>query len=1325
MPSILVHRSIQSGYLCCQNCQTLCVLLGQSFQIFPHFPVVTAQNCDKMSDKSAEKIPVLSTVDVKPEELAKKCKFVFDRPPEAPVFRPTLEEFKDPAAYISKIRPTAEECGICKIIPPSSWSPPFTLDVAKMRFTPRVQRLNELEAKTRVKLNFLDQIDKFLELQGGMLKIPMVEKRALDLYSLYSEVQSENGFEAACRERKWSKIARRMGYAQGRSMGAILKSHYEKILYPFELHSTGKSADVKPAPVVKEEDPLTKYVCLKCNRGGDDELMLLCDECDDAYHTFCLVPPLREVPQSAWRCPKCVVEVVNQPVEAFGFEQAKREYTLLEFSDMADAFKKNYFHMQAHLVPLETVETEFWRIVSSIDEDVTVEYGADLHTMDHGSGFPTRNSLYMHPSDQEYAESSWNLNNLPLLEDSVLKHITADISGMKAPWMYVGMCFAAFCWHNEDHWNYSVNYLHWGEPKTWYGVPGRQAENLEATMKREAPELFASQPDLLHQLVTIMNPNELMNNGVSVYRTDQQSGEFIVTFPRAYHAGFNQGYNFAEAVNYAPADWIKSGRECVNHYSMLGRYCVFSHDEIVCKMALDPEQLSMPIAMACFLDMAEMVEMEKIWRKSLLEWGVYKAEREPFELLSDDARQCESCKTTCFLSAVQCNCSDARVCLRHYSALCNKCSPQEHTLKYRYTLDELPVMLCRLKARVDAFSEWLQRARKAMMDTTKKISFEELQNLVTEARELQFRQSPLLDCIVETLSEAKKCILVVQQLKQYQKNNATYRLTLNELDLFAAEIGNLRCTIGDTAIVRELRDSGVIMAEKARQMLSCSLSEIDLGEMQAVIDQAAEMCLNLPDVERLQARSRVVNLCAHVLQTRDLTVIPEKQLKEVRDALRDAKQWQEDVREVLENDIVVNEDKLEILSRRCNSFMGSTGEAQCLREAYSLYQKWRELLSAMQSKKEYPYLKNVEEAVQMAQCIAFCTPEMQDLSAQCEAAKDWLVQVQKAFLCKNSAFKLIDVLLPRTDDTDERQWDDQMTPAEMMETFKADEECEHAIIMELRGKNVTKDKFCICNVEFNENTMIRCQLCLDWFHPACLQGAVDDDVCLCTSCRRSRRPGLTSILQLLQSLKDIPIRMPEGDALQYLAKRAIDWQERANVVLGSEEVASVIAYLSESEGVEAKLNAETLENLDSLLFEVNLIEVTMDQVMIICRVLKREKIGRMERGQKSRSSVKRRRSKVTKNFRDSSDEDDDEEEEEKCSAPKCVRPKGRKFVDWVQCDGPCEKWFHMKCVGVQKTQVTNESDFYCDKCASRNNNQRRVDEGSHAGSAMHRHSAGC
>ena len=55
-----------------------------------------------------------------------------------------------------------------------------------------------------------------------------------------------------------------------------------------------------------------------------------------------------------------------------------------------------------------------------------------------------------------------------------------------------------------------------GEPKTWYGVPGKKADLLEECMRKNAPELFEQSPDLLHQLTTIMNPNILMAYGVPV-----------------------------------------------------------------------------------------------------------------------------------------------------------------------------------------------------------------------------------------------------------------------------------------------------------------------------------------------------------------------------------------------------------------------------------------------------------------------------------------------------------------------------------------------------------------------------------------------------------------------------------------------------------------------------------------------------------------------------------------------------------------------------------------------------------------------------------------
>lgn len=48
---------------------------------------------------------------------------------------------------------------------------------------------------------------------------------------------------------------------------------------------------------------------------------------------------------------KCVLSVqeCKKPTEAFGFEQATREYTLQSFGEMADTFKADYFNMPVHV----------------------------------------------------------------------------------------------------------------------------------------------------------------------------------------------------------------------------------------------------------------------------------------------------------------------------------------------------------------------------------------------------------------------------------------------------------------------------------------------------------------------------------------------------------------------------------------------------------------------------------------------------------------------------------------------------------------------------------------------------------------------------------------------------------------------------------------------------------------------------------------------------------------------------------------------------------------------------------------------------------------
>uniref|UniRef100_A0A8C7MS39 [histone H3]-trimethyl-L-lysine(4) demethylase n=1 Tax=Oncorhynchus kisutch TaxID=8019 RepID=A0A8C7MS39_ONCKI len=1201
----------------------------------------------------------------------------FVPPPECPVFEPSWEDFSDPLGFINKIRPIAERTGICKIRPPEDWAPPFACDVRNFRFTPRVQRLNELEALTRVKLNFLDQIAKFWELQGSRLRFPHVERKILDLYQLSKIVSSEGGFGTVCKEKRWSKVASRMGFPPGKGMGSLLRSHFERILYPYELFQSGATLTVstywpthlvvgtilfsckqrhlkaqafaikmRPRKETLEVNFIDLYMCLMCGRGDEEDRLLLCDGCDDSYHTFCLIPPLQDVPKGDWRCPKCVAEECSKPREAFGFEQAVREYTLQSFGEMADHFKSDYFNMPVHMVPTELVEKEFWRLVSSIEEDVIVEYGADISSKEVGSGFPVRDGKRRLLGDQEeYANSGWNLNNMPVLEQSVLTHINVDISGMKVPWLYVGMCFSSFCWHIEDHWSYSINFLHWGEPKTWYGVPAHAAEQLESVMKKLAPELFDSQPDLLHQLVTIMNPNVLMEHGVPVFRTNQCAGEFVVTFPRAYHSGFNQGYNFAEAVNFCTADWLPMGRQCVAHYRRLHRYCVFSHEELLCKMAADPESLDVELAAAVFREMGEMMEEETRLRKSVQEMGVLSSEQEVFELVPDDERQCQKCKTTCFLSALTCPCSPERlVCLHHAKELCD-CPLGNKCLRYRYDLEEFPSMLYGVKSRAQSYDTWAKRVTEALAaDHKNKKDLIELKVLLEDAEDRKYPENSLFRRLREMVKEAETCSSVAQLLlsrkqrhrQRPESSRTRNKLTVEELKVFVEQLFKLPCVIGQARQVKELLENVEDFHERAQLALADELP--DSSKLQALLDLGGGLDVELPELPRLkqelqQARwldevrvmlaepHRVTLELMKRLIDSGVGLAPhhavEKAMTELQEILTVSERWEDKARACLQarpRHSMLTLENIVIEARNIPAYLPNV---LALREALHKAKEWSAKVDAIQSGSNYAYLEQLESLLARGRSIPVRLDPLPQVESQVASARAWRERTARTFLKKNSTYTLLQVLSPRVDigiygnskgkrkrvkellekerggldleglsDLDE-SYEDACDPATVVAAFKSKEQKEVEAIHSLRAANLAKMamsdrieevKFCLCR-KTASGFMLQCELCKDWFHGACVplpktgsqkklmgtagwQSNSKEAKFLCPLCQRSRRPRLETILSLLVSLQKLPVRLPEGEALQCLTERAMGWQDRARQALATDELSSALAKLS-------------------------------------------------------------------------------------------------------------------------------------------------------------------
>ena len=60
---------------------------------------------------------------------------------------------------------------------------------------------------------------------------------------------------------------------------------------------------------------LMKVRCRKCLRKCAEDFILLCDGCDHGYHTYCLDPPLEEVPDGDWFCFNCTQVSPKFPLE--------------------------------------------------------------------------------------------------------------------------------------------------------------------------------------------------------------------------------------------------------------------------------------------------------------------------------------------------------------------------------------------------------------------------------------------------------------------------------------------------------------------------------------------------------------------------------------------------------------------------------------------------------------------------------------------------------------------------------------------------------------------------------------------------------------------------------------------------------------------------------------------------------------------------------------------------------------------------------------------------------------------------------------------------
>uniref|UniRef100_A0A672MM87 [histone H3]-trimethyl-L-lysine(9) demethylase n=1 Tax=Sinocyclocheilus grahami TaxID=75366 RepID=A0A672MM87_SINGR len=231
----------------------------------------------------------------------------------------------------------------------------------------------------------------------------------------------------------------------------------------------------------------------------------------------------------------------------------KKPLTVQEFRRLANSD----MYCTPRYLNYEDLERKYWKNLTF----VSPIYGADV------SG-----TLY----DEDIEE--WNIGHLNSILDVIEEDCGVSIQGVNTPYLYFGMWKTSFSWHTEDMDLYSINYLHFGEPKSWYAIPPEHGKRLERLAIGFFPNSFKSCEAFMRHKMTLISPSVLKKYSIPFDKITQEAGEFMITFPYGYHAGFNHGFNCAESTNFASIRWI--------NYGKVATQCTCSKDMV--KISMDP-----------------------------------------------------------------------------------------------------------------------------------------------------------------------------------------------------------------------------------------------------------------------------------------------------------------------------------------------------------------------------------------------------------------------------------------------------------------------------------------------------------------------------------------------------------------------------------------------------------------------------------------------------------------------------------------------------------------------------------------------------------------
>ncbi|XP_078469951.1 uncharacterized protein LOC144732346 [Lampetra planeri] len=643
--------------------------------------------------------------------------------PEVPVLYPTAREFLDPLAYVEGIRSRAEveETGACRVAPPTCWRPECRLS-DDMRFVTRVQHVHKLGRRWGPNEMRLACIRKHLLRQGIALEeLPLIGGCELDLASLSVLMESLGGMQQLRDARAWQRLADALRVpraAQDRL--ARLQEAYCRYLLAFEGLPDGERRGLEREVLAERERIEARGGALEGQQGqGDIPEGLGLGASFKPWNR--LTSRVRNGVSSNGMSPlpsdgEDGEGVTNPPKETHrdsGVLKDVHKWCFKGKSVSLTAFyraARNLLSTHCSKEPSASlIEQKYWEIVQNQDMHVSVHCGK-VDTNFVSSGFPIGRS-------EPFSRHSWNLTMLPSNPGSVLRHLGA-LSGVTVPWLNVGMVFSTWVWARDPHYLPSIDYLHTGADKIWYCIPASQKDKLEKVVHSLLQANGKSGLEMLQN--SMVSPEVLSHAGVSVYRTVQRSGQFVVTFPGSFTSSVSCGYSVSETITFAPADWLPLGCRAAEEVK---RRCIpnmFPMDKLLYLTAVGELEKGNAAALAHVgpllgqLRDRELNLRRRLHVRGLRSWarygcqdahhpGVAEVRKRPRKWLPIESaeRRCLTCRQLCYLSMVSEESENVVFCLHCALArMEEQGSCRRLKLMYRYDQEQMDSLVDRVNAAI-------------------------------------------------------------------------------------------------------------------------------------------------------------------------------------------------------------------------------------------------------------------------------------------------------------------------------------------------------------------------------------------------------------------------------------------------------------------------------------------------------------------------------------------------------------------------------------------------------------------------------------------------